>query len=276
MSDTCSNPECGRELPERAKFCPYCGHRVPTEDVRRRAASVRVTPSSVAVAPGASATLSLTVTNLGDIVDHVYARVEPPADAWASVHPSEQGVMPKDNVEMQLELRPPQSADVMAGEHRVVVTLAGEADGGTPLAHGTGIVHVQPVRQLTVRIVPRRDESRYNSARQVELTNTGNAPLMVELAATDPDDALVFGVPPGPVELPFRGELSRRIDVRARRPRLRGRPLERQFSVTAGWQGGGSLSAGAVFMHKSWRLMIAMVVLAILVVAGLVAGAGAM
>lgn len=267
MTITC--PNCGKQIPEHSKFCPYCGERLPTEDLRRQQVSLRFTPPSVPVTPGGSAELALMVANVGTLVEQVHALVEPPTDAWATVEPKTLRVMPGDRLQALLVLHPPQNADVAAGDHQVVVTLARDEHGGTPLARAAGIVHVQAVRQLTMRIVPSRDAGRRNSARQVELANTGNAQLTINLAATDPDDALVFGVPPGPIELPMRGELSRRIDVRARRPRLRGRALEREFSVKATWQDGGTVSATATFVQKSWRFVNAVLLLMLLLAAGL-------
>jgi hypothetical protein len=260
MSDRCSN--CGRVVPEGAKFCPFCGERRVAQDLPLEQVSLRFAPpASVAVAPGGSAALDMTVTNVGTLVAQVHALVAPPANAWASVEPACLSVMPSERMQAKLKLQPPPSADVAAGDHQVVVTLSSDAEGTKPLAREAGLAHVQPVRQLTVRIVPRHDAGRRTSARQVELTNTGNAALDISLSASDPDDALVFGVPPGPIELPMRGKLSCRIDVRARRPKLRGRPLKREFSVRASWQDGGSILASAQFMQKSWRLVIALMIL---------------
>jgi hypothetical protein len=259
-------PHCGKENVDHARFCAYCGTRLDPASIEKEQVRVSVSPEALSVAPGASATFGMTVANVGTVVEHVRLRVEAPMDEWAIAVPASLRVMPGAREEAALGVHPPRSAEVPAGRHRAVVSVERDDGGRAVLGRATGTVEVQPVRQADVRIVPRHGVGRRNSRRAIELVNTGNAPLSVQLKAFDPDDAFRFGALPGPVELQVKASLSHRFDLRTRKPRWWGPPLQREFGVRAAWEEGGNVTASGEFLQKSWRLIIVIVLLLLLLV----------
>ena len=258
-------PNCSRTIADGSRFCPFCGQRIDPASVEREHVRAALAPESVTISPGASASLTVSVANVGTVVEHVRLQVEAPVDAWATVRPQQLRVMPGARTPAAIELHPPKSRDVPAGRHSVVLAVRRDDALGAVLARASAFADVRPVHEAEMRILPRRAAARRTSTRALELINTGNAPLTLRLQATDPDEALEFGMPPNGVGLALSSSLSRRFDARARRPRLWGRSVEREFSVQADWEDGGKTTATGTFVQKSWRLVIVIALLAVFV-----------
>jgi hypothetical protein len=108
-------------------------------------------PETLAVTPGQTATVAVTLANLSDQVDHLTVGVSGVPPEWVTLPPAAQ-MPPRGQTTVMLTVRPPAEPDARAGEYPVEVTARSRArptEGGSVLARWTVRPYVKEELTLT-------------------------------------------------------------------------------------------------------------------------------
>lgn len=184
------------------------------------------------VAPGATATTSLTVRNDSEIVEAYTFEVIGPCAAWATVEPERLPLYPGSSGAVTVRLAPPRSPEVRAGEVPLAVrVLPTQRPELTSVPETT--VTIEPFAQLTAALAPRRRRASWRARFHVRLANQGNTPIDVGLDAADPGEELRYSGVPSSTTLHPGGDAEVLLRVRGPRPIWLGKPVTSSFQVTA-------------------------------------------
>jgi hypothetical protein len=139
---------------------------------------------AVTVSPGTPSRVELTVTNTLEVIDGIVPSVQCPPGLTATVSPALLPLFPdsEGRVVVDLEVTP----TFPAGHHELEVQLRSSATGG-PADRQWIPVLVPPVPGATLSVEPVVRSTRHRAAFTVVCDNTGNTPLELVLAASDPD-----------------------------------------------------------------------------------------
>jgi hypothetical protein len=241
--------KCGHVSPEGTQFCARqgCGEYLdwgtqvrtgivsdtaavtPGLYAQKSAASIRLSTSEVAVAPGAVATTTATVHNGGTQVEEFTMSVAGAVAAWATLEPATLRVYPGDQSECVVRFAPPPNSSAAAGKKTFTVSALSSVHRSL-VASAQGTLDVGAFRELRATLVPMQSRGRGRTVHTIELTNNGNARETVRLTAADRTATLRFGLP-GPEVRVSPGSVAIQMSVTS--PRLvLGRPRHHQFQVT--------------------------------------------
>src|SRR6266567_2106017 len=200
-------------------------------------ATASLDADTVAVEPGAQVSCELKVRNTGTVVDQFTFSVRGEAAAWASVEPPTLSLFPDAEGTARVTFQPTRSIGVRAGPVPFAVRAASREDpGGDAVVEA--VVEVLPFADTTAELVPRTSHGRQFARHNLAFDNRGNQPVVVHLAASDPDGLLAFQVSPAVLEVPPGAAGFAAVRVRARGPLWRGSPQTIPFQVTATPAGG--------------------------------------
>jgi hypothetical protein len=256
-------PRCRTVNVAEARFCAQCGASL-TDAVAVEGIAAHLAPATVGVAPGARAEVKLSVRNDTRVVEHVTLVIEDPDGGWAEVAPIELRMMPAATSSAVVSLVPPRSAAVAAGAHPLRVAIA-RSGSGEILAHADARVELGPFYEVSAQVIPREGRGWFHSRRRVWLDNTANTEITVQLAGSDPDEALAFVGLAGSVTLPPGAKLSRQIRVTARRPNLSLHRRPRDFAVTASWGERQKVVASGVLAQRALIPVLLAVIVPLLI-----------
>lgn len=242
-------------------------------------------PGTVTVQAGGQGVVLLRIRNTGSIVDRFIVSVVGPSAAWTRVEPPDLSLFPGAEGETRIVFAPPRSSAFAAGTFPFGIRIVPETQ---PIAATVeeGRVTVQPFTDVGATLVPQTSRGSRVGRHEVIVENRGNAPVAVELAATDPDRLLSFelpNVPSGPdgrarfsvapADRGFIGLVARPVDTF-----LRG--SQRQLPFTVDVKAGdqpplqlrGTLNQGPVL--PAWLVplagLVAVAVVAVVVLPSLV------
>jgi hypothetical protein len=195
--------------------------------------SVRLATDTLRVQPGGQVQTTVTVDNVGDIVQGYRLEVlGAQIGGFATITPDEVQVYPGQQATAVVVFDLPAGTAVVSGTVPFGVRVSSVVDpDGTTVVEGD--LEVGAVFGLAVTTVPVTSTGRWSGRHLVTLTHHGNAPVSIRITATDPDDALAFLVLPDRLQLPVGTTASTRVRVRTRTPFLRGSTVRRPFSVSA-------------------------------------------
>ncbi len=194
---------------------------------------VRLEPAALAVEPGHEVTCTVRITNIGDVVDAFDVVVLGAPAAWTAVEPTTVSLFPGAEGVARLTFRPPRSPDVPAGATPFGVRVQSQDAKWQTSVVEEGTLEVGPFADLAADLKPRTSHGSIAGRHRVELTNRGNALSQVRLSASDPDQALNFVVPAGPVPIRPGGAASVRVRARLAGLSLTGPPRQWPFKVVA-------------------------------------------
>ncbi|MFI7482630.1 hypothetical protein ACH9EU_09445 [Kocuria sp. M1R5S2] len=180
--------------------------------------------------PGGAASVSLTVSNDGDLVDEYRFRVVGSLARWASVEPESVSVYPGSSTTVTLLFRVPRSWEVPAGEAPFgVQVLPAQHPHDTVVVEG--VVEVLPFWESSAELVPLTSEGRAGGRHRVAVDNRGNTTLEVQLEAKDPEERLQLV--PGPATMRIAPGTVQSADLRVhpRRRVWRGTQQAHPFTV---------------------------------------------
>ena len=226
---TCS--KCGHQNAEDSKFCAGCGSFLEWTGQRpakeqTSALTFWLTPTEIAVEPGAEALCEVRIRNTGTIVDEFLIGLRGEAVAWAEVEPASLRLFPGDEEVARIRLRPPRSPTVRAGRTALTVRVSsstGKDDKATLEQHGT--ITVGEFRALEATIAPQTSEALEAADHMLMVRNQGNARAEVELRAVDRDERLLLEIEPAAHVIEPGGSAASRLHV-SRRPGV-SRPEQR-------------------------------------------------
>lgn len=203
-------------------------------------------PDEVQVDPGGHATATVTITNQSRTVEGYAVRVLDEAldassvSTWtrlttthgATAEPTrslEVAVYPGESETVTLTFAPdPRGAH--SGRYAFGVHVASVVDA-TDSDAVEGELEIRPIPGLQAVIVPGTATGRWRGRHTVTVSNTGNSPARLRLIGRDPDDALGYLIRPALLSIPVGQSATARVDVRTRRPRLRGQSARLPFAV---------------------------------------------
>lgn len=180
--------------------------------------------------PGGEASCELHIQNRGDIVEGYRIEVLGEAARWATVEPPTLSVYPGTQAAARVVFRIPRGYDVAAADIPFGVRVL-------PVEHPEHAVvpeatlRVGAYAETTAELVPRTSRTRRVATHDVAVDNRGNAPLRVDLAAGDPDNALKLKVRPAALVVPPGQTAIAQITARHRKVHWRGQPAARPFQV---------------------------------------------
>ncbi len=219
-------PDCGHDNAEGTRFCVGCDRFLAEDETHRRYNSgrtgpgrtqvlhrpragsadgrtglrVALAPDDLTVAPGETVAATVTVTNVGTLVEEYALRVDGPS--WITVEPDVLRVYPGQDATAVLHAAPPRDPMAGAGRGGFRVTVAATIQPGVTAATG-GVLTLTPFHDVRAELEPHASRGGSAGRYQVRLVNGGNAPLRVRLDAEEADAALrlevgrVFDLPPG-------------------------------------------------------------------------------
>lgn len=192
---------------------------------------IRLEQTALTVEPGGQTTTVVTVRNLGSIVEgfRLDALGEDVAE-WTSISPPEVQVYPEQEATAVVVFAPPQGT--RSGTFPFAVRAESVVDAEVS-ALAEGDLEIGRVFGLQSKITPVTSSGRWRGRHFLEITNWGNAPVRLRIAATDPDDRLAFLIGPDTLDLPLGVTAHAQLRVRTLKPFLRGARERLPFQVVA-------------------------------------------
>jgi hypothetical protein len=200
---------CGAYSPVDTEWC-QCGAYLPHDGVvigQAAQTSVALTlgDDAVAVDPGETAELTLTLHNTGGVVDRFTLRVDGLPSAWTTPDPESLSLFPGSSASARLTFRPPRAPSPAAGACPFTVVAVSHTDEQVRVSDEASI-EVLPFHDLDIRLVPEVSQivpdiapDRHGADHHLEIENNGNCPVTLTLEARDPAEALSFAFrPPNP------------------------------------------------------------------------------
>lgn len=200
--------------------------------------------SSVAVAPGSSATVEVRVRNTGSVVDVLHVEVVGEAASWAAVSPPSVTLFPGQDSVVSVVFTPPMAADGPAGDVPFGVRVRSQEDPSGSVVE-EGVLQVAAFLAVGAELQPRTSRGRKGAVHELALDNRGTRSVAVTLAALEPEGNLLFSFDPPSLELPPNSASFVKVRLRAARPFRKGTALTRMFQVVVTDAAGGGDGAGA-------------------------------
>jgi hypothetical protein len=230
--------------------------------------SVALSDESLDVVPGGESVCTVSVRNVGSVIDQISVDVVGPAASWSVVEPPVLNLYPGDAGEARVYLRPPRASKPVAGKLRYGVRATSLEDpSGSATAEGT--VVVAPFTELRVALVPQISRGSRRGKHKIDVSNLGNVPVGTQVSAVDPDDALRFSVPPPAVAPPGVVTQSKLVAL-PRRKFWTGKQQLKPFQVVVAPERGISTTVDGTFEQDPivprWAAATALAAVALAVV----------
>jgi hypothetical protein len=191
-----------------------------------------LTPPELRLAPGSESRCTVTIRNRGEIVEGYHLEVLGEAAGWATVTPPQVQVYPGTEATAEIVFRIPRGARVYATDVPFAVRVL-PMERPDQVVVPEGLVRIGELAELAGELLPQTSRTRRATVHDVAIDNLGNAPVVVDLTVTDPDNALKLEPRPARMTIgPGRAALAR-VSVRHRRFLWRGTPVARRFQITA-------------------------------------------
>ncbi|MGY1456759.1 COG1470 family protein [Streptomyces sp. SS8] len=185
---------------------------------------------AVTVAPGDTATTSVTVRNDGDIVEAYDLEVVGNCAAWSTVDPPRVSLYPGTSQTVTIRLEPPRSPEVRAGETPLGVRiLPAEHPESVRVVETT--VHVGEFRELHTELAPGRRHGWLRGRYRLTVRNQGNIPVRVGFTPGQVGEELGFAFSPAEPELQPGESVEAGLRVRTGKPVWFGSPVVWPFTV---------------------------------------------
>jgi hypothetical protein len=201
------------------------------KETRHMAATATISTTNLVVEGGQEVACSVVVRNSGNIVDQFAIDVVGEPANWATVEPATVNLLPEESTTVTVRFAPPRSAAVPAGPSPFGVRVSSQEDPDGWVVE-EGAIDVAGFAEVTAEVVPSKVEAAARAKFKVAIDNQGNYPVVVQLAAADPEGDLDFRLEH--TELLLEPDATTFVRLRAR-PRdrfLRGQPVRHRFQVS--------------------------------------------
>ena len=145
----------------------------------------------LAVEPGQQVSAQLRVRNNGSVVDQFRFEGLGAGAAWIEAEPELLSLFPGAEGTVTIHFRPPRSPNVAPGPTPFGVKVISSEDP-TGSAVEEGVITVGRFADRTVEIYPVTARGRRKGQFEVAVDNRGNAPIEVEFAGADPENACSY------------------------------------------------------------------------------------
>lgn len=244
---------------------------------------VAIVDPSLTVEPGRRVATRIRIRNTGRQVAHYRLDVVEgcvPA-AWATIANTEVKLNPGADTDVVVHFAPPIDTQTRAGTFPYGIRVQpGPDDGQMPMV-GEADLTVGAITAVEVGLRPKQSAGRFSGKHRVLLANKGTEDLQVRLRVFDDDEKLSTAVVPQTVTVPAGGHGEALLRVRARTPKLLGKPEAVPFHVAyrrragsnqavAGPTDGGEVEAtvdgtyGQKPIVAKWMILVALLAMAII------------
>jgi beta-lactam-binding protein with PASTA domain len=214
-------------------------------------------PAELSVEAGQTATLGALVRNESEIVEHFRISVVGLPDGWWSVEQEVVRLLPFGSGDYEaglaVAIHPPRTAQSRAGrwEFDVVATAVAQ-----PLeARAEASVDVLPFQALEIAARPPVASGRRSARFFADVRNVGNAPVAVDVGASELEDRCAFVLPDVTTGIVPGETIAIPIVARPRKPLILGRKADRLLELrtwTVDIEPGPVASASAIFRQRPW------------------------
>ncbi|WP_369233612.1 hydrolytic protein [Streptomyces sp. R21] len=185
---------------------------------------------AVTVAPGDTATTTLTIRNDSDIVEAYNLEVVGDCASWTTVEPARVSLYPGTSETVTLRLEPPRSPEIRAGETPLGVrVLPAEHPDAAHVLETT--VHIEEFRELRTELAPRRRRGWLRGRYRLAVQNQGNTPAQVGFTPGQAGEELAFAFTPAKPKLEPGESAEVGLRVRTGKPVWFGSPMVWPFTV---------------------------------------------
>ncbi len=190
---------------------------------------------ATAVEPGERERVLALVRNQSGIVDNYQLRIDGLPEDWWSIYPDTIYLVPFGTggtyeQEVEIHLHPPRTPDAEAKMWDLKVVAHSRAHevtaAGAPLA-----LVIKPYTETTTNVRPERKKGRRKATFDVDVSNKGNAPVLIALEGEDPDGEMSFGFTRPPSQIPPGQTVTTSMRVRPPKQIWIGRSLDRRMAV---------------------------------------------
>ena len=233
-------------------------------------------PVELTLAPGAQATLAVTVRNQSGIVDNYDLELRGMPKDWWTMTPPTVYLVPYGAAggsyeqEAVLRLHPPRSPEAEARRWPITIVArsrAREEDAGS----ATAAITLEPYVEIESELRPEIATGRHGAEFAIAVRNAANAPVNVVVGALDNEGECTFKFQKPQLTAPPGRRDGTAFHVRPPKQMIFGRMKERRFTVTA--QAVGTEVAArpqpAVFRQKPWIPAWVLPIVPILIAAGI-------
>ena len=199
-------------------------------------ALVSLASNALEAAPGSVAACTVTVKNIGTVVDQFTIDVLGDPGAYASAEPPTLSLFPGAEGTAVVSFAPPRATSTISGALPFGIRARSHEDpAGSAVEEG--VLTVGTFSDAFAELVPRASRGSRGATHELAIDNRGNARLNASITAADPDQLLAFDVqPPGLLVEPGTAGFSK-VRVRPVKRFWRGQPKTRPFKVAVGGDG---------------------------------------
>jgi serine/threonine protein kinase len=163
--------------------------------------AVHLVTDTQTIPPGGTAVFPLIILNQSSLVDHFTISVMDLPESWLSDEVPTLRLMPSEQQDVTVTIRPPYSPQSTAGAHPFHFRVTSQA---TPddFAEIRGELNLTAFHDFQLECRPQRLTSSDTGEFTIHVTNQGNAEVNVQLTAVDPEEACSFTFQPTQLTVP--------------------------------------------------------------------------
>jgi hypothetical protein len=193
---------------------------------------ITVTPERIALRPGESADVEVTIQNASPVVEHYSTTVVGlPSKELSSCEPDVVQLRPKEVGNVRLQVSVPEKGGLVAGPYALGVLVRSPYQREVSRCEELAL-DVQPAPSLTMAVQPEVATGGKVGHYMVSLANEGNTPLAVTLSGGDPENLVGFDIRPRELRLEPGMAASAQVTASAMPP-LTGQDVRRALTLRA-------------------------------------------
>lgn len=192
---------------------------------------IQLSKNSVRLRPGERADLTLTVQNMGEIVDRYHITVQGGDPSWTTLSRPELSLFPQGQDQVQVTVGLPSSPPAGAGRYELSVQVTSEEN---PAERSTAVIDLEVVAVPAFDVVlrPQRQSGMGEGTFRLEVVNQGNADLSTQFEASDPEEGCLYVFEPPLLVVPAGEERPGQLRVLPKAAARRGQAKSYPFTVT--------------------------------------------
>src|SRR2546430_1170282 len=193
---------------------------------------VTVVPERIALRPGESADVEVTIQNASPVVEHFATTVVGlPSRELSSCEPDVVKLRPKEVGNVRVQVSVPDRGGLVAGPYTLGVLVRSPYQREVSRCEELNL-DVQPAPSLTMAVQPEVVNGGKVGHYMVNLANEGNTPLAVTLSGGDQENLVGFDIAPRELRLEPGMAASAQVTARAMAP-LTGQDVRRALTLRA-------------------------------------------
>ena len=188
---------------------------------------VELSPRRLTAVPGQPQTLSITISNTGDVISGYSLRFLGADPSWIRIDELEVSLFPQETRTLEAVLEVP--AGMLAGERRIAVQVR-ELTPPEETSIEDVVLDVPEARSVKLRTDPMTQTAGKEARFGLLVDNYGNTPIRSRLTGTDAEGQVRFVFEPPVLDLPPGEHAVVELRAKAKRP-LMGGPLVRILDI---------------------------------------------